>query len=291
VISACAPEIRAQKTVDPEQVQKNHFRWGVYEDSPESLDKLIKDVGKTPDIVAIFAGLDAEGYLPQEIMDEALKNKSDLLIYLETTENNSEMMDEKTRGYVRTLAEKLKKYPGKIILVPMPEMNGDWSAWDKSNPKNTSETFKISYRMIVDEFKKRGVDNIEFGWAVNETTDSIDPYYPGSEYVNDVGVDGFNQGQGEWRNPEEIFGSTIDQLDKYNKPIYIFSTGSEEGVSKARWMTDLFVFAKLRKLKGLIYFDENKKDQGERNWKIASDAESLNSFVNAINNLPKVRLP
>jgi beta-mannanase len=79
--------------------------------------------------------------------------------------------------------------------------------------------------------------NVAFGWAVNSESvpdiqgNQIEDYYPGDQYVDYVGVDGFNFGT-PWQTWNQVFDRPLGKLIKYNKPIYLFSMASAEGPKK-----------------------------------------------------------
>ena len=184
--------------------------------------------------------------------------------------------------YIKRFATDAKAYGGQIILVPLHEMNGEWSPWSGTVGNNSPEKVILAYRHIHDLFSN--TNNVKWGWAVNNESvpdtpqNQIANYYPGDAYVDYVGVDGFNFGN-PWQSYDEIFSSALSRLKKYNKPIYIFSMACAQGSQKADWITD--ALSKIKSdpsITGFIWFNEDK----EQNWLIDSDQQALQAFQNAI---------
>jgi beta-mannanase len=185
-------------------------------------------------------------------------------------------------AYMQSFALDAKKYGGPIILIPFEEMNGDWYPWSGTENGNTAEEETRAYQHIHDMFTL--VPNVKFGWDVNSDSvpdsagNTLEDYYPGSAYVDYVGVDGFNDAN-PWMSFNDIFASTLSRLSVYRKPLFIFSFASAEGRAKPTWIESAMQSIKDTPLiTGWIWFNENK----EKNWLVNSDAASLQAFKNAL---------
>ncbi len=186
--------------------------------------------------------------------------------------------------YFQKFAEDAKKYGGEIILAPYSEFNGNWYPWSMTKEGNTSDKFKKSWIHIHGFFKN--IPNVKFAWIVNSgsipdiPSNQFDLYYPGSEYIDYVGVDGFNDGN-PWESFETMFGKSLPKLEKYNKPVYIFSMGVADDKRKAGWIIDAFTVQlhKYPYVKGWLWFNENK----EKDWRVNSNPESLEAFKSILN--------
>ncbi len=185
--------------------------------------------------------------------------------------------------YFKTFAEQARIYGGPVILIPFEEMNGDWYPWSGTKNGNSPAQHIDAYRYIREFF--RDTPNVKFGWAVNGDSvpdtagNRIADYYPGDAFVDYVGVDGFNFGD-PWMTFDEIYGSALQQLKTFKKPIYIFSMASADGPKKAAWIADALTaeLPKYPEVKGWVWFNENK----ERDWRVWSDDASLEAFKKAI---------
>ncbi|WP_234996072.1 glycoside hydrolase family 26 protein [Pseudobacteriovorax antillogorgiicola] len=88
-----------------------------------------------------------------------------------------------------------------IVLRPFHEMNGDWFWWGNHIG---NENYIQFYRLFVDYVKPR-VNNVLFAWSPN-----IDPdftYYPGDNYVDILGIDGYEPGSVSYFSIERMLES------------------------------------------------------------------------------------
>jgi hypothetical protein len=181
--------------------------------------------------------------------------------------------------YFQKFAADAKAYGGPVILLPFDEMNGDWSPWSGVKNNNTPTKEIAAWRYLHKYFES--APNVKFGWAPNNDSspdipgNQIEDYYPGDQYVDYVGVDGFNFGS-PWQTWSQVFDHALVKLTPYGKPIYLFSMASAEGSQKAAWITDGLgtQIKRYPQIKGWIWFNENK----ERDWRVNSDAQSLQAF-------------
>lgn len=102
---------------------------------------------------------------------------------------NAEIAQGRWDGYVRRVADGLQDLSGTIYIRFDHEMNGDWYPWH-DDPTG----YVAAWRHVVDVFRAEGAGNVQWVWAPNAgwTTAgwlaSVRPYWPGSSYVNWVGL-------------------------------------------------------------------------------------------------------
>ena len=275
----------------------NNLKWGAYTGWENQSVRVFEQLVGRPDIVAFFVHFGNDNEFPNDFAGEVKANGQTLAIFWEYTNYNITSVNQPKysydailRGdwdtYLRSFAVETKAYGGPVVLIPFSEMNGDWFPWAGTKNGNTPEKAILAYRHVHDMFSD--VPNVKFGWAVNQKSapdtseNSIARYYPGSAYVDYVGVDGFNQGGGQDQSFDELFGNALSILSSYNKPIYIFSMGTAEGPNKAAWITDAFTvqIPKYPNIVGWIWFNENK----ERDWRVNSNTKSLEAFKSILPN-------
>lgn len=270
-------------------IQK-HLEWGAYTPEPAELHALEQKVGKTADIGAAFASFD-EGF-PQEFVDSVGSPTTTPLIFLETPDgsNLKDVINGDYDASLRDFAAKAKAFGNKIILVPFNEPNLNESAWGFGTSRyNTAENFKKAWVHVHDLFAD--APNVKWGLAYNNVSIPQDPnntfenLYPGPLYVDYVGVDGFNwQEDGQWQTLADTLATTTHELVQFNKPIYLFSIGTGEDTAgnpalKAQWISDLFAWIKAHhEVNGFVWFNEDKLNQGEKNWLLDSNTQALEAF-------------
>jgi len=185
---------------------------------------------------------------------------------------------------IDALAQKAKTWGGEILLRPGWEMNGTWYAWGRQ-----SDYVKAWVRYVS---RIRAIaPNVKFVWCVNAIWDGPSdpaPWFPGSAYVDWVGMDGYNKDT-PWKSPFEVFKQTYDRLGVIapGKPIMICETGCREaGGSKAAWITNLLSTALPKRfpaVKALVWFNWNIVEGGERmDWQIESSGSAQAAFKKGI---------
>jgi hypothetical protein len=169
------------------------------------------------------------------------------------------------------------------------EFNGDWFSWS-----GRPAVFAECWRRIHGIFQEAGATNVEWVWCPNVSSHPSTPendmhhYWPGSEYVDWVGLDGYNWGDDHdewhrWSPFDEIFKSPLDEFaHRYpEKPIIIgeFASVPGEGQRQADWIRDAFEsIQRYPKVKAVVWFNYDKRREGEHNWRLDSSPESLQAF-------------
>ncbi len=168
------------------------------------------------------------------------------------------------------------------------------------------ERFVDAWRHIHNIFKQQEVSNVEWLWTTTDPGpdlpwNSSENYYPGDEYVGWVGCFIYNFGYFEtesgimkaWQDFETRFENhnPAKVYTKYShKPFMITEISCSQermpGVSgdKASWISDALtkIKTKYRNIKAVMWFHEEKKSQGERDWRVDSSPEALEAYRKAI---------
>jgi mannan endo-1,4-beta-mannosidase len=174
-------------------------------------------------------------------------------------------------AYLRSYAAAVKAYGSRVILSFGHEMNGSWYSW--GNQHTSAKVFVDAWRHIVTVFRAAGANNALWLWTVNIIDKSVPipdptPWWPGSSYVNWVGIDGYYYLSSQ--TFAQVFGPTIVAVIKLtNDPIIIAETGAAPTAGQPAKINDLFAGIRSYGLKGFVWFDENT--QG-RAWRITSQA-------------------
>lgn len=252
------------------------FQWGVFLPSV-SLSTFEQSVGKQANMQATFVGWNES--FPSSLANSLKSSGKTLVIFWENTGTSLDQINAgSSDSYISSFAAQAKASGASVILAPLHEMNGNWDTWDGTVGNNTPAKVITTWRHIHDAFA--GVTNVKFAWDVNNVSvpdtasNSINSYYPGSAYVDYVGVDGFNFDTESW---DQVFPSSLmSLLSSYNKPIYILSTASVPGAQKAQWIKDMGAHIKnYPNIAGWVWFNQNG---GDGNWLVDSDTLSLAAF-------------
>jgi len=178
-----------------------------------------------------------------------------------------------------------------------PEFNGDWES-----PYGEAEKYKAMWRKFVGIFRKYlpadHQDHLQFIWTAvavdsNSKTNPVENFYPGSDLVDWIGIDGYNWdgGKNGWRTPKQVFAKMILRLRKKapGKPLAIIETGTtsvaknnldcsqsrKSCAAKNAWIKSALKFFKLANAKMVIWFQQNK----EHDWHLFNAPRCWNDFL------------
>ena len=183
---------------------------------------------------------------------------------------------------IRDRASAAARLPGQFFLDFAAEMNEE-EGWGGHDPAK----YVSAWRHIHDIFVERGANNVVWVWAPNNTDSEDAPpaldYYPGADYVDWTGIDGYNWGTSDpdfdWESFGDVFGPMYRQLQTLGKPMMIGETASDEaGGSKSKWIADIVpqLQSRFTGIRALVWFDVDK----ERHWQVKSSSSSLQAFHN-----------
>jgi hypothetical protein len=197
-------------------------------------------------------------------------------------------------SYIREFAEGAKAWGHPFFLRFNWEMNGNWFPWAEGVNGNQPGEYVAAWRHVHDIFTQVGATNATWVWCPNvdptHNLHDLASLYPGDEYVDWTGLDGYNWGTNpvrpdRWRSFNELFRSTYGQITETiapSKPLVVSEVGStEDGGSKAAWIGDALESARTEypQMRGLVWFD--KYDDG-MDWPIESSSSATSAFAAGI---------
>lgn len=230
----------------------------------------------------------------KQYADVAEANGSILLItWMPNGYTGQNIVDGKADAYIRKYASDVKAYGKKIWLRPLHEANGDWYSWGigQGIAGNTNASLIAAWKHIVQIFRDSSVTNVKWAWTTNASNSgpgtSIMGAYPGDEWVDYNSIDGYNWGNNyswsSWKSFEQTFGPSYDLLAQKGKPIFIAEFSStENGGSKAQWITDMFSVLPSRfpKIFALMWFSQSKS--AEADWGLNTSATAVEAWKSGI---------
>jgi beta-mannanase len=271
-------------------------RWGAYTGWGDSTMTDFESLtGKKPQLDMVFVHWGNENTFPAYYAKRIRDQGRTMVLFWEASDFTKDPLQQPNYSldailngnfdsYLTTFAQGAKAYGGSVILIPFSEMNGNWYNWSGTVGNNSPAKVIAAYRYVHSFFTD--VPNVKFGWAPNNDSvpdtaaNQIEKYYPGSDVVDYVGLDGFNFGGSQEQTFSQMFSKPIEILKQYNKPIYIFSMATGSSTNKANWIktaltVDLY---KYPEVVGWLWFNQNK----ERDWRVNSDSQALNAFISAL---------
>lgn len=194
--------------------------------------------------------------------------------------------------YLEEFAREAAAWGRPLIIRFAHEMNLSRYHWGGSKEEfgpASPDRYRAMWRRVVDVFRRARATNVR--WAFSPNCESVpgggnpaaapwntaSAYYPGDDYVDLVGMDGYNWGETQtperhgwrstWRGFAETFGGLHTQLRALapDKPVYVFETASAAtGGNKAAWLAELARVARSWNLRAVVWFQVSK----EVDWRI-----------------------
>lgn len=248
-----------------------NIMWGIFasqvqeEGINQTIPAMERELDFTFPLVLIYNHIGQP--ISQNFLDKCQEQGRMIELTLQMTETNNEDLhcrsplletyqgkyDDKIRALARQLKEEIKS---PFFFRLNNEMNTDWANYSGIVNLSDPEIYIGCWRRVYEIFEEEGVDNAI--WVFNPNDRNYPPcnwnnflaYYPGDEYVQMIGVTGYNTGTyfkevtGEdWRSFTEIY----DEVEEAYRPFFAefpwiiteFASSSVGG-NKPMWIDNMF---------------------------------------------------
>ncbi|HEU4524848.1 MAG TPA: glycosyl hydrolase [Gemmatimonadales bacterium] len=252
-----------------------------------ALDDFNRLVGRSASIAMYYQSWTGawNGFCPG-CADAALARGATPLITWEPWTSARNIAAGEQDAYLRTYLRAVAAWGKPLYLRPMHEMNGDWYPWGFGVSGNTASDLVAAFRHIVSIGRSVGATNVRWVWSPNVGQFHRVTYaamYPGDDYVDWLGLDGYNWGTSQswsgWQSMTSVMQSSYDAITALSsRPLMIGETAaSEVGGDKAAWIRTAFLTelpSKMPRIRAVVWFNENK----ETDWRVNSSSAALNAF-------------
>ncbi|MEU7905599.1 glycosyl hydrolase [Actinoplanes sp. NPDC049118] len=244
----------------------------------ESLALRRDQLGRDQSIVHVFYPWD--GYVPSS--EPAVARSSTLMVswhgapYAGINDGSSD------RNIAR-VARKLAGMKRPILLRWGWEMNGDWFEWDGTHNGRDTAGYVKAWRRMHRIFREQGADNVAWVWSPNWNSgpnvswNRFQRYYPGDDYVDWVGVSGYDFYN---ETPKTLFTAVCAAYGK-RKPIILSETAAVDagGISKAAWIAKLSSWVEDTPAVGaVVWFDTDTQEDSAHNFRFDTDRKALAAY-------------
>jgi hypothetical protein len=180
-------------------------------------------------------------------------------------------------------ARQLKRQDRPVLLRWGWEMNGDWYAWSAARNDKDNDAYVEAWRRLHRIFAEEKATNVSWVWSPNWNSAPVEAWntfaalYPGDEYVDWVGVSGYNLHR---ETPETLF-APIYRAYATRKPVMITEVGSMDrgGRTKADWVALFAAWVEEHPGVGAVtWFDTDTHPGYAEKWRIDTDAEALAAY-------------
>jgi hypothetical protein len=240
-----------------------------------------KRIGRKPAVHLTYYDFKDDDWIKSSVNTSDFADGRIPLVNVEPNDINfSDIVNGRYDTMLKKRADDAKALGKQFFIDFAAEMNGD-EGWGGHNPAK----YIAAWRHIHDIFTSRGATNVVWAWCPNNEDDPSSPpamnYYPGDQYVDWTGIDGYNWGTSDpdfaWQSFRDVFADMYPQLAAKGKPIIIGEMASDEvGGSKANWIANIVPTLKNNYplIKAIVWFDVDK----ERHWQINSSSAALTAY-------------
>jgi len=226
--------------------------------SYSGLTAFAKATDSKPDVAMYYSGWFVP--FPRRFAETAASNGVVPLVQMDPDGISvSAIASGKYDAYLFSYAEAVRAYHDPVVISFGHEMNGNWYTWGYQHTQPA--VFVAAWRHVVKLFRALGARNVTWLWTVNIVNDTQRgkiprpaPWWPGSAYVNWVGIDGYYL-KPSWQFAP-LFGPTIGAVRQLtDDPILIAETGAVASAGQPAKLADLFAGVRAYGLLGFVWFD------------------------------------
>jgi hypothetical protein len=283
------------------------------------LNSIDAEVGKAPSVLEYFQGWD------QDFDPQAVTNAWDVgalpLITWETKPLTASggpqseyslgnIIKGNLDSYIYQYAIAIAKTNLPVVIRLDQESNGNWYPWSEDANGNTPGQYIQMWRHVWNIFQEVGANtDVIWLWSPNRVEymgGSGTPFaqsYPGNQYVDWLGLDGYYRTAGNPTTFDASFGTSISDLDALDptKPIFLSEVGATEtdssgdsiATTKASWIDNLFAGIEADpQIIGFSWFDNDVThsvdgQNTDDDWQFDSDPLALQAFQQGVDS-PKI---
>ncbi len=218
-----------------------------------------------------------------------------------------EVLDGEYDDKIEQLAKVLAGAGGPIFFRLNNEMNGDWCSYNALHFQRDTSLYREMWKYFHKKIREAGGDNVIFVFNPNERSfpdfkwNHYMEYFPGEDYVDVIGVTGYNTGnyyRGEyWRDFASIYDGFMPEYKKRFKAydFYITEFGSNiVGGDRNKWLEDMFAKINDYGFKLAIYWNgidwdysnvksEDDKPVPSRVYRLSDDPDAMKMLREYIN--------
>ena len=252
-----------------DNIANGPLRWGIYttDVAGEGIERKIPELEQKLDyrFPVVLGYVHSIENFPLAFMEKNWEQGRLVELTYQLTENNntdmfgfSPALELYRGGYqetVRRFARQAKEFGHPFLFRFCNEANSDWTSYGGVVNMADPDIFAENWRTVYRIFQEEGVQNCI--WIYNPNDRNAPPnrwndsvtYYPGDEYVQMIGVTGYNNGTyyKQWAEEWREFDVIYDHIDALYRGIYgdfpwiitEFSSSSVGG-DKAKWIQNMF---------------------------------------------------
>ncbi|MBV9204129.1 MAG: hypothetical protein JO037_01710 [Actinobacteria bacterium] len=234
--------------------------------------------GRQPNLVGYYSGWAQPFNMP--FAETILRHGIIPFVQIDPTAASIKQISNGTYdNYLRSYADSVRNFGHAVVLGFGHEMNAPWYPWGYTHVP--AATFVAAWQHIVTLFRQQGAENVTWLWTLEADepgTGPISSWWPGTQYVTWVGIDGYY-----YRSTDtfaSVFGKTIIQLRTFtDKPVLLSETAVGPDAGQFAKIQDLFHGMAAYKTLGIVWFDKDQHDGiFHQDWRLEDNLQAQISF-------------
>ncbi len=216
----------------------------------------------------------------------------------------TEILAGKWDAYIDSWGDGAKSFGKPFMVSFCNEMNGSWFPWSGcfyGGENGGNDVFKRAWRYVVERVRARGAHNIQWVFhvnafpGINDTWNMMGSYYPGTDYVDWLGLSVYGKqfrDSGNWAEFPDLLDWPYKEITAIDpdKPVMLaeFGVGDfPKSGDRAKWIREAFALIPERpRIKAAVFWHERweNADGSFSNLRINSSPSSLKAFQDGVAN-------
>lgn len=249
-----------------------------------SLASFGKATGVRPNLTVVYVAF-GEPFPAGFVRQDAEAGAQTLVELLPRRTSLHAVADGSQNTYLLDFAEAAKASGDAVLMSFAPEADGSWYPWGV--PNSSPAAYIAAWRHVHNVFASAGAANVTWVWQMSTLQGSrnlpatLASLWPGSAYVNIVGLDGYYYLPGA--TFQSVFGVTLKEIRQITRdPVLITETAAGTDIGQAAKVAELFAGIRKWHLLGMVWFD---RDQAPRratlyrqDWSLEDNPAALAAF-------------
>jgi hypothetical protein len=276
------------------------------------LDAIDSEVGKAPSVIEWFSGWD-QSFNAQSVTN-SWDNGALPIITWETkplvagdtsTFTLANIIAGNYDSYIYQYAIAVARTNLPVVIRLDQESNGTWYPWSEAADGNSPGQYVAMWRHVWNIFNEVGANqDVIWLWSPNRMEymggggTPFSQSYPGNQYVDWLGLDGYYRTAGNPTDFASSFGTSISLLNAISstKPIFLSeigaiesdSSGNSVAAAKASWITNVLNAVQADpQIIGFAWFDNSASTTTDgvsttNDWDFDSDPQALAAFKSEV---------
>ena len=247
--------------------------------SYQPISEFAAAVGRQPNMVLYYTAIGTPFYA--RLARTALAHGAVTFVQMNPgTVSLAAVADGREDRYLRSFADSVRSFGHPVVMGFAPEMNAGWYPWGWHN--TSPAVWIAAWRHVVTVFRQQRASNVTWLWTITAdvpgTTGPIQRWWPGSNYVTWIGIDGYYYYSSS--TFATVFSTTINQVRALTgKPVLLSETAIGQMAGQAAKMADLFAGIRAARVVGFVWFDEAQHDGVyHQDWRLEGHPASIAAF-------------